>query len=72
MRGGPTVNFTLLLSFFFWLASLASIIQIYYYIITCIHTGNSIFNGQYGMVILSLYFLYPNNFPPLLFLSRTT
>ena len=45
---------------FFWLASPASI--------TCIHT--SMFNVQYGTVILSLYFPYPNNFPSLAFMKE--
>ena len=71
-RGGPIVDFTFLLSFFFWLASLASIIQTY---ITCLHTSK--FNVQYETVILSLYiFVVPlsklwkeSNFPSLAFMK---
>ena len=70
-RGGPTIDFSFL-SFFFWLASLASIIQTY---IICLHTSK--FNVQYGMVILSLYiFVVPlsklwkeSNFPSLAFMK---
>ena len=46
---------------YFFSGSLRS--PILYKYITCIHT--SMFNVQYGTVILSLYFPYPNNFPSL-------
>ena len=39
-----------------------------YKYITCIHT--SMINVQYGTVILSLHFSYPNNFPPLAFMKE--
>ena len=54
-RGGPEVVFNLLLSIFFS-GSLRS--PVLYKRITYIHTSK--FNIQYGTVILSQYFLYPN------------
>ena len=52
-RGGLTVVLAFYYQIFFWLASLAiytNILQVY----------TSKFNVQYGTVILSLYFHYPN------------
>ena len=44
-RGGPTVVFTLLLSIFFWLASLASIMQTYF-MYTYSQVQCSVWNGH--------------------------
>ena len=57
-RVRPTVVFTLLFSVFFWLASLAIIIQTYnMYMYTYFQLQLGV---QYGTVILSLYFPYQN------------
>ena len=71
-RGGPKVVFISLLSIFS--GSLRS--PLLYKHITCIHTFK--FNVQYGTVILSLYFPYPNqennptSHPFIFFSSRIT
>ena len=44
-RGGPTVVFALILSIFFWLASLASIIETYY-MYTYFKVQCSVWNGR--------------------------
>ena len=55
-RQGPKVVFNSSWTIFFWLASLASIIQTYYIYIHCTSKSNT----QYGTAILSLYSSYPN------------
>ena len=54
-RGGPTVVFALLLSIFFWLASLASIIETYY-MYTYFKVQCSVWNGRrHFLSIFSLF-----------------
>ena len=66
-RGGPKVVFNLLLTFFFWLASLASIIQTYYTLY--FQLQYSVWNGHpFSIFPLSKLLLWKeSNFPSLAF-----
>ena len=63
-RGGPKVVFNLLLSFFFWLASLASIIQTYY-INTYFQVQYSVWNGHPFSIFPLSKLWKESNFPSL-------
>ena len=65
-RGGPTVVFPLLLSIFFWLASLASIIETYY-MYTYFKVQCSVWNDRRHLLsIFSLFEQNPTSNPLLL------
>ena len=63
-RGGPKVVFNLLLSFFSWLASLASIIQTYY-IYTYFQVQYSVWNGHPFSIFPLSKLWKESNFPSL-------